>query len=192
MSHFEFLMIIAGVVVAIGMTEIVSGWGRWIRAVDDVEFDWLYFGWSVNAIYAALIYYVGMWPYHMNEFVYLGQVVFLVIPTLFFVLFVYAITPGLPLHGKHSYWSYYWSKRKSIYLSYAFFIGTAVLADIVIAGVEFFWLDLIPGFVLLLFFFGLMFVEKLWVHMLWIYMNLIGAIAELFTPFETMLERFPQ
>ena len=41
MSQFEFYLVIAGVVVAIAMAEIVGGWGQLVRANQGVKFDWL-------------------------------------------------------------------------------------------------------------------------------------------------------
>jgi len=99
-SYFEFLMVLAGLVVAIAMTEIVSGWGRLLRTTVDVQWDWLHFGWGLCLLMLSLQYWVGMWPYHQINFEYLGQVSFLVLPTLFFVSAAYALTPEIPTQGR--------------------------------------------------------------------------------------------
>ena len=49
MTLFEFLMMIAAVVVAVGMTEIIGGWGRLMRTRAAVAPDWLHIGWSKAA-----------------------------------------------------------------------------------------------------------------------------------------------
>jgi len=187
MSQFEFLMIVGGVVVAIGLTEILSGWGQLIRNVENTDFDILYIGWSVYAVVVVLVYYVGMWPYHDDKFLYLGQIIFLVIPSLFFTLFAYAITPDFKTISFNEYFE---KKRKTIYLCLILYISTAALADTVIAGVIFDWQEYLE----LAAFIGLVcviaFVEKRWVHIVFVYVLLIAIVPSLFTPLEQILERF--
>ena len=86
-------MVIAGVVLAIAMAEIVVGWGQLVRANQDVQTDWLHLGWTLCVLLISLMYWVGMWPYSDLEFTYVGQVWFLVFPTLFLVVLAYAIMP---------------------------------------------------------------------------------------------------
>ena len=78
MTLFEFLMVIAGVVIAIAMAEIVSGWGRMMRAGTNVKFDWLHLGWSLTVLLNAMLYWVGVWAYAELEFQYVAQTWFLV------------------------------------------------------------------------------------------------------------------
>ena len=94
MTKFEFAMMIASVVVAIGMTEIVGGWGRMARTSAHVKFDWLHFGWTLVILLWLIQYWIGMFTYVDLQIDYVIEVQFLVIPTLFGVLAAFAITPG--------------------------------------------------------------------------------------------------
>ena len=76
MSRFEFLMMIASVVVAIGMTEIAGGWGKMVRTPAQVNFDWLHLGWTIYILLLAVQYWVGMWSYNQLEISYVGQIYF--------------------------------------------------------------------------------------------------------------------
>ena len=80
MSQFEFFLALASVVLAIGVAEIASGWGRLLRASGDVSADWLHLGWTVVILMNGFVYWLGMWPYSGIEFVYPWQVFFLAIP----------------------------------------------------------------------------------------------------------------
>ena len=49
MTQFEFVMMVAAVVVAMGLAEIVGGWGRLLRARQgSITFDWLHLGMSLH------------------------------------------------------------------------------------------------------------------------------------------------
>ena len=74
-----------------------------------------------------------MWIYKDVQFVYFGQIAFLIIPSFFIVLTAYALSPNLDSDSFDSR-RYYLSKLKPIWLSYAGFIVTALLADLVIGG----------------------------------------------------------
>lgn len=134
MSHFEFFMVLAAVVVAVAMTEIVGNWGRLLRTDARVKLDWLHLGWMFYVLLASVVYWVGMLPYEKFEFVYLGQVWLLVLPTLFLVLVAFALAPNVPTHGRLDLRAYYLSKRRAVFFSLVAFILMGWLADAAITG----------------------------------------------------------
>jgi hypothetical protein len=135
MSQFEFFLTLASVVMAIGVAEVAGGWGRQLRAGDNVQSDWLHLGWTIAILLNGLVYWIGIWPYSDIEFLYVGQVFFLVIPTIFFVLLCFAITPVLPESAEFSVRDYYLEKRREIFLAYTTFLAMSVAADLAIAGI---------------------------------------------------------
>lgn len=134
MTLFEFLMVIAGVVIAIAMAEIVSGWGRMVRAGVNVKFDWLHLGWSLTVLLNAMLYWVGVWAYAELEFQYVAQTWFLVLPTLFLVLVAFALTPDISQISGQSLRDYFISNRRGFFSSYVLFLLFSPLADLVISG----------------------------------------------------------
>ena len=122
MTLFEFLMVIAGVVIAIAMAEIVSGWGRMVRAGVNVKFDWLHLGWSLTVLLNAMLYWVGVWAYAELEFQYVAQTWFLVLPTLFLVLVAFALTPDISQISGQSLRDYFISNRRGFFSSYVLFL----------------------------------------------------------------------
>jgi len=184
MTKFEFLMMIASVVIAVGMTEIVGGWGRMARTPAKVKFDWLLFGWAVVGLLGGIQYWLGMWPYAEVEMEYVGQIYFLVIPTLFFVLAAFGVTPDVPLVGSFDLREYYWNSRKAIFFPLAVFFATAVLADLVIVGQE--AVDSVTaiglvGLGLFLFAFAALgFTKRVWIHAVVLGIFIIGTIHNFF------------
>ena len=134
MTLFEFLMVIAGVVIAIAMAEIVSGWGRMMRAGTNVKFDWLHLGWSLTVLLNAMLYWVGVWAYAELEFQYVAQTWFLVLPTLFLVLVAFSLMPDVSQISGQSLRDYFISNRRGFFLSYVLFLLLSPLADLVIGG----------------------------------------------------------
>ena len=135
MTRFEFLMMIAAVVVAVGMTEIVGGWGRLMRTRAVVNADWLHLGWTIWILVTLIQYWIGMWSYNPLQIDYMVQIFFLIIPTLFGVLAAFAITPDVPMEGELDVREYYWAKRTAVFLPLAAFVAMALIADLVIVGV---------------------------------------------------------
>ncbi len=167
MSRFEFLMMIAAVVVAVGMTEIVGGWGRLMRTKAVIKVDWLHLAWTIMILFSLIQYWIGMWSYNQLPIERMVQIFFLIIPSLFGVLAAFAITPDVPMEGELVIRDYYLAKRKAVFLPLAAYVLTALIADIVIVGfdkVEV--LDTIPFLVGSTMFVFLAFAKWRWVHII--------------------------
>ena len=182
MSRFEFVMMIASVVVAIGMTEIAGGWGRLVRTPAKVCFDWLHLGWTIYLLLLAIQYWIGMWSYNQLEITYVGQIYFLVIPTVFLVIAAYAITPDIPLEGEFDVRDYYLANRIGVFLPLAVFSVAAWIADLVIAGFERLEIDFMimsllvaTGMVILAM------TKRIWVHTSILGISILIVIGDLFT-----------
>ncbi|MCI5106554.1 MAG: hypothetical protein MRY76_07575 [Pseudomonadales bacterium] len=134
MTLFEFMMAIASVVIAIALTEMFGGWGNLLRAHIAPQIDWLHLCWSVVVVLYAIQYWMGIWPYRVQDFNFIYQVWFLIIPTLFIVLVSFAITPDVGPDDTLRLRDYYMSRRAPIFFGLAIFVTTAQLADLVIQG----------------------------------------------------------
>ena len=181
MTRFEFLMMISAVVVAVGMTEIVGGWGRLMRTRAVVKTDWLHLGWSIWILVILIQYWIGMWAYNQLHIEYIGQIFFLIIPTLFGVLAAFAITPDVPMVGELDVREYYWAKRKAVFLPLAAFVVLSFVADLVIAGVdkiEFYsMITYVVGMLVLIL---LTISQRVWVHVLVLGGSAVRSIIHLF------------
>ncbi|MEQ8409001.1 MAG: hypothetical protein RKH07_12060 [Gammaproteobacteria bacterium] len=177
MTYFEFLMAIASVVIAIGLTEIFGGWGDLLRSRIAPQIDWLHLSWTVVVVMYAIQYWVGIWPYREVNFSYIYQVWFLIIPTLFIVLVAFAITPNVNPDEDLRLRDYYLSRRGPIFIGLAIFVTTAQLADVIILGDGFSTI----GFLLIVVLFGPAFTTITWVHWVVMLTNLYFLILNAFT-----------
>ncbi len=189
MTLFEFLMMIASVVVAFGMTEIVSGWGRMMRTRAKVEPYWLHLGWTIVILVLLIEHWVGMWTYRELLFDNIAQVVSLVIPSIFGVLAAYAISPDIPVNGTLDVRAYYMAKRVPVFGSLATFWAATSLPDFLIAGpdnVEF-NVGIIVGAILLI---GLALTKHPWVHFSVLALVTIAVVLFMAISIEEIQSRF--
>ena len=107
-----------------------------MRTRATINFDWLHLGFSLVILSSLILYWVGMWAYNEFQIDQQVQIFFLIIPSLFGVLAAFAITPNVPDSGQLDLREYYLVKRMSIFLPFAAYFVTALLADFVIIGIE--------------------------------------------------------
>jgi hypothetical protein len=177
-------MMIASVVIAVGMTEIVGGWGRMARTPAKVKFDWLLFGWSLVLLLLGIQYWLGLWPYIEVEMEYVGEIYFLVVPTLFFVLAAFGVSPDVPLAGSFDSREYYWNSQAAMFLPLSAMIAMAALADLVIVGDEavedFTFLVLVSLGLVVFTFAALAFTKRVWIHAVVLALLIIQSIGFFF------------
>ncbi len=154
------------------------------RTPAKIKFDWLLFGWALVILLVGIQYWLGMWSYVEVEMEYVGEIYFLVIPTLFFVLAAFGVTPDVPLVGSFDLREYYWKSRKAIFLPFAVLSAMSALADLVIVGdkaVESFTLIGLAGLGFIVFTFtALVFTKRVWIHAVVLGLWIIQSIAFLF------------
>ncbi len=178
MTLFEFMMAIASVVIAIGLTEIFGGWGNLLRARIVPKVDWLHLCWTTVVVMYAIQYWMGIWPYREQEFIYIYQVWFLIIPTLFIVLVSFAITPNVGPDEEIPLRDYYMSRRAPIFFGLAVFVTTAQLADLVIEGAGYTQI----GVLLILTLIGPALSTSVWLHTVVMAANMLVLIRNAFLP----------
>ncbi|MGR8950427.1 MAG: hypothetical protein ACU84Q_20480 [Gammaproteobacteria bacterium] len=145
MSQFEFFMIIASVLVAIGLTEVVGWWGQLLRSDKPIEVSRIHLGWSVVFVCNVVLYWSGFWAYNDVELTSFGQIWMLLLPTLFLILVAFALTPGTT-NEEAERGGYFERKRSKIFGCWAAFCFLAVLADVAIVDSPT-WEGAIPGLV---------------------------------------------
>jgi len=179
-------MLITGVVMALGITEIISGWGRVIRSNATIALDWLHAAWTICFLFGFLGYWIGMWAYVDIPLVHVSQSLFLVLPTLLMVLVAFAITPTIPSEGKFDIRDYYMRKRVPIFITAAFAGLFSFLADFVIAGQTLpLELLLFPSLAV-----APAFTQRVWVHVLSLSTYILFVVATYSQTIDEMATRF--
>ncbi|MFK7914305.1 MAG: hypothetical protein AB8B93_10360 [Pseudomonadales bacterium] len=192
MTLFEFLMMIAAVVIAIGLTEIIGGWGRMLRTNASVKFDWLLCGWCVFVLLWLVLYWLGMWSLNAVEIKYQAQVLFLIIPTLFGVLAAYAMTPNVPMDGELDLRAYYIEKRASIFGPLVVFSVVTPLADYVLVGFDQvgIWIGLLSSGFFFCTTLTLAITKKIWVHIIGLCLSLLIIVGFYFGEISFLTNRW--
>lgn len=122
MSQFEYLMVLAGVVVAVAMTEIVGSWGRILRTDAKVKIEPLFVGWTVYVLLLCMFWWVYMWMFQQIELTSMGQVWLMVFPALCLVLVAFALTPNVPASGELDLRQFYFKRHRQVFLALIAFV----------------------------------------------------------------------
>lgn len=77
MGLFEFVMILASVVIGLGVTEILTGWANLLRARTAVRFYWIHVLLQVGVFFALLQQWWEFW-----DFAEVGEISFLAVLTV--------------------------------------------------------------------------------------------------------------
>jgi hypothetical protein len=67
MSRFEYLSVLISIVIALGISEVVSTWGRLLRNRTAVRFYWLHAFWSAFAVLMTIQMWWGFWEFRNVE-----------------------------------------------------------------------------------------------------------------------------
>lgn len=115
-------MVLAGVVVAVAMTEIVGAWGRILRTDAKVTIEPLFVGWTFYVLLLCMFWWVYMWKYQDIELAYMGQVWLMVFPALCLVLVAFALTPNVPTSGELDLRRFYIARHRRVFLALIAFL----------------------------------------------------------------------
>jgi hypothetical protein len=135
MTQFEFLMTFASVILAIALTEMLSGWGKLTRSRLPIRWSALWIGWSLVFVAITIMYWSGMWPYRDQSFREGYKIFWLAIPTFFLVVLGYLLSPELQ-HGADEVdlEARYWQIAPRMFPLLAVLIVCSALADVIIIG----------------------------------------------------------
>tara|TARA_B100001105_G_C22355442_1_gene427730 strand:- start:275 stop:631 length:357 start_codon:yes stop_codon:yes gene_type:complete len=93
MSEFEFISVFVSIVLAFAMAELLMGWGKLIRAHDEVQKPSFFIGWTIWLLLLMCFHYLGIWEYQAVDFELVGQLVLLLLPPIILVLLTFVLVP---------------------------------------------------------------------------------------------------
>ena len=94
MDRFEYLSVLVSIVIALGMSEVVSGWGRLLRQRADVRFSLLHASWSLFSLALMAQFWWGFWNYRVIEDWTFGALLLVLAIPFSIVLAAQVITPS--------------------------------------------------------------------------------------------------
>ena len=123
MSEFEFISVFVSIVLAFAMAELLMGWGRLIRARDEVRKPFFFIGWTVWLLLLMCFHYLGIWEYQVVDFEIVGQLVLLLLPPIVLVLLTFVLAPERTRGQEIDLEMHYFAVRHWLFgLSILFFI----------------------------------------------------------------------
>ena len=124
-------MIIASILVAIAITEIVSWWGKLLRSRRTQDVSFVHLAWSFVLISNVVLHWSGFWAYHDLTIVTYPQIWMLLLPTLLAILVAFALTPSdIDLADGSA--EYYEANRRPIFFCWSLFVIAAIAADVIL------------------------------------------------------------
>jgi hypothetical protein len=130
-SHFEYISVLFSIVIAFGISEIVSGWGRLLRARSHVRFYWIHAAWSLLLLLMMVQYWWGFWQYRVVESWSFGQVVITFSEFLTLVFVAFLITPEVG-EGELDLRSFYYDNHGWIFALAALVLVQIMVGDKVV------------------------------------------------------------
>lgn len=129
MSKFEFISMFVSIVVAFAMAELLMGWGRLIRAHNEVEKPLFFIGWTLWLVLLMSFHYLGIWEYQIVDIHTVGQLMLMLLPPICLVLLTFVLAPDRARGVRIDLEAHYFNVKNWFFsLSILFFV-LAIVAD---------------------------------------------------------------
>ena len=141
MSRFEYLSVLISIVIALGMSEIVSTWSRLLRARARVDFYWLHSFWTVFMLLMMVQFWWGFWEFRVVQGWSFPGLVAVVAESLVLVLAAMALLPGADHGGNIDLRSHYFAHCRVFFTLGALLLLLLTVVDAFIGGQPFLHLE---------------------------------------------------
>lgn len=94
MGLFEFLMVLASVVIGLGITEILTGWANLLRARAEVRFYWIHVLFQIGVFFALLQQWWELWDHEGVEEISFIAVLVVLAPSIILFLIAHLLFPA--------------------------------------------------------------------------------------------------
>jgi hypothetical protein len=133
-SRFEYLSVLVSIVIALGISEIASSWGRLLRNRARVDFYWLHALWSLFTIVLMIQFWWGFWGFReVERWSFLGLAA-VVGEALVLVLAALVLLPDIDAASRLDLRSHYFEQSRLYFLLGALLIVQLGVVDHWVAG----------------------------------------------------------
>jgi hypothetical protein len=134
LTQFEYVSVLVSILIAFGISEILSGWGHLIRTRHAVRFYWLHAAWSVFLLLLLVQFWSGMWEYRSRaDWSYFAMLAVL-LDALPLIAVAVLLTPGSREEGDLDLREYYFRMRPWVFGLGAFTMLQLAVVDASIGG----------------------------------------------------------
>ena len=114
MSQFEFLSVFISIVLALGVSDILSSWGQQVRFRKQVRHYWLHVVWGILILLVMIQAWWGLWRLReRTDWIFTDNLI-LILPFLLLALIAYIYTPTIS-EGKGDVKRYYYDNAPWIF-----------------------------------------------------------------------------
>ena len=133
MTRFEFNSVLVSILLAFATAELVTTWGRVLRAREPVRFSWPYGLLSLWVFFSVVLHWFGLWAYREVPFDRALHSFTVVLPAVVMALLTHVLTPGPG--EEHELGEHYWgTHRRALPLAAAAMLLSGAI-DLLLPGV---------------------------------------------------------
>lgn len=133
MSQFEFISVFISIVLAFGVSDILSSWGEQIRLRKQVRIYWLHVAWSALLLTLMVQVWWSLWILRDRTDWTFFQYLVLILPFLTLALIAYLMTPSLR-DGDRDVRQHYWENSRWMFSLASVYMLLAMTFSFVVVG----------------------------------------------------------
>lgn len=134
MTQFEFLSVFISIVLALGVSDILSSWGQQVRFRQQVRHYWLHTVWCILVLLVMIQAWWGLWRLREKTDWLFTDNLFLIMPYLLLALIAYVSTPTIS-DGKGDVKRYYFDNAPWIFGFGAAYIVALIINTKIVLGI---------------------------------------------------------
>jgi hypothetical protein len=137
-SRFEYLTVLISIVIALGISEIVSSWGALLRQRRAVRFDWVHAVWTVLVVLLMVQFWWGFWSFRVVETWSFAALVAVVAEAIVMVLASLVLTPRVAPGGGEIDLRAHYFEQSRVFFGLAFvLLWQLAIVDALVGGQPF-------------------------------------------------------
>lgn len=133
MSQFEFLTVIISIVLAFGISDILSNWGKQILLRREISFYGLHLAWTILLILVMIQAWWGLWLLRDRPEWTFPAYVLLITPYLTLALIAYVLTPEFS-QGERDIRHYYFDNSRWLFSLVALYLAAWSVFSLTVIG----------------------------------------------------------
>ena len=137
MSRFEYLSVLISLVIALGISDSVSTWGRLLRVRERVHFYWLNIFWTIFVVIMMVQFWWGFWEFRVVEAWSLPGLLAVVAESLVLVLAGMSLLPDPDLSGAIDLRTHYFANCRLFFTLGAILLLMLTVVDALVGGQPF-------------------------------------------------------
>jgi hypothetical protein len=133
-SLFEYLSVLVSIVIALGISEIASSWGRMLRHRAHVRFYWLHAFWSAFTALLMVQFWWGFWEFRTVEVWTFVGLLGVVVESLVLVIAAIVLVPHGDAREPLDLRAHYFEQHRLFFALGALLIAQLMVIDSVVGG----------------------------------------------------------